>query len=72
MQKQTWWHSGFVKKFQNHKNDDNKTIKDGDISPRQLDHSCPYGHREWLDQMEWREHNLSLDQLYGEDGRLAF
>ena len=50
----------------------NKAIKDGGISPWPFDHNCPYNHMEWFDQMEWREHDLWLDQLYGEDGRLAF
>ena len=45
----------------------NKTIKDGDISPWQLDHNCPYSHMERFDQMEWREHNNWLEQLCGED-----
>ena len=49
----------------------NKTIKDGDISPWQLDHNCPYSHMERFDQMEWREHNNWLEQLCGED-RQAF
>ena len=30
----------------------NKTIKDGDISPRLLDHNCPYGHMERFDQRD--------------------
>ena len=45
----------------------NKTIKDGDISPRPLDHNCPYGHMERFDQRDWREHSYWLDQSYRED-----
>ena len=46
---------------------DNKTIKDGDISPRPLGHNCPYGPMVRFDQRDWREHIYWLDQSYRKD-----
>ena len=45
----------------------NKTIKDGDISPRPLGHNCPYGPMVRFDQRDWREHIYWLDQSYRKD-----
>ena len=45
----------------------NKTIKDGDVSPRPLGHNCPYGPMVQFDQRDWREHIYWLDQSYWKD-----